>query len=180
MHVKVYNSIFNKKKKSLSQIIFSIFIINHLQIIKIDTMSNYPLINFHYSVEWGGSKIGFSEVSGLSAEHELLEYRDGASPEFNTIKVPGMRKYSNIILKRGSYRGDNEFFEWFNTVQLSKIERRDITISLLNEAHEPIIIWKIKNSWPVALKFAELNAMKSEVLIESLKIAHEGFNVQTV
>ena len=141
-------------------------------------MSNYPLVNFHFQVEWGGSRIGFSEVSGLAVEHELIEYRDGASPEYQTIKMPGMRKYSNIILKRGTFQEDNEFFQWVSTYTLAKIERRDITIALLNEQHEPIIVWKVKNAWPISLKFGELNAIKSEFLIESLEIAHEGLTVE--
>ncbi len=140
-------------------------------------MNNYPLVSFHFSVAWGGSKIGFSEVSGLNDEHELLEYREGSSPEYNTIKMPGMRKSSNIILKRGCFEGDNEFYNWRNTIQLSSVERRDITISLLNESHEPIIVWKIKNAWPISLKYGDLKAMRSDILIESLEIAHEGIDI---
>ena len=139
-------------------------------------MSYYPLVNFHFSVEWGGSNIGFLEVSGLTAEHEIIEYREGASPEYSTIKVPGLRKFSNIILKRGSLKADNEFFKWFNTAGIT-VERRDIAISLLNEEHVPVMSWKVKNAWPIGLKYAEFNAMKSEIFIESLEIAHEGFRV---
>lgn len=141
-------------------------------------MANYPLVNFHFSVQWGGSNIGFSEVSGLNIKHDLVEYRNGASPDFETMKIPGMRRYSNIILKRGSYKGDNEFFQWLNTISLSNVERRDITISLLNEDHEPVVTWKINNSWPVALRFGELNGTKSEILIETLELAHEGLSIQ--
>lgn len=143
-------------------------------------MSNYPLVSFHFQVKWGDNKIGFSEVSGLTVEHELIEYRDGASKEYQTIKMPGMRKYSNILLKRGTFQEDNEFFQWVSTYTLANIERRDITIALLNEQHEPVIVWQVKNAWPISLKFGELNAMKSEVLIESLEIAHEGFTVQHI
>lgn len=140
-------------------------------------MENYPLVNFHFSVQWGGSRIGFSEVSGLSVEHDLIEYRDGASPEFQTIKMPGLRRYSNIILKRGSYKGDNDFFQWLNTIALSQVERRDVTISLLDENHEPVISWVLNNSWPVALKLGKLDAIKSEIFIESLELAHEGLSL---
>ncbi|MCX7549596.1 phage tail protein [Xanthomarina sp. F2636L] len=143
-------------------------------------MSNYPLVGFHFQVEWGGNRIGFSEVSGLSVEHEIIEYRDGASPDYNTIKMPGMRKYSNIIFKRGAFRGDNDFFSWMNSFSLGHIERRDITIALLNEEHRPIMVWKVKNAWPISLKYAELNAMKSEVLIERLEIAHEGLKTENL
>ncbi|MCX7548133.1 phage tail protein [Xanthomarina sp. F1114] len=143
-------------------------------------MSNYPLVNFHFRVDWGGTRIGFSEVSGLSVEHEIIEYRDGISTDYNTIKMPGMRKYSNIIFKRGTFRRDNDFFSWMNSFSLGHIERRDITIALLNEEHEPVMVWKVKNSWPISLKYTELNAMKSEILIERLEITHEGFNVNDV
>lgn len=140
-------------------------------------MVNYPLVNFHFKVEWGGSRIGFSEVSGLNFEHEVVEYREGSSAGYQTIKMPGMRKNSNIILKRGSYNGDIEFFQWLNTVALNQVERRDITISLLDENHDPLVVWKLKNSWPVALRYGELNAIKSEILIESLELAHEGISL---
>jgi phage tail-like protein len=63
-------------------------------------MANYPIPKFHFRVEWGGTNIGFSEVSGMNIENKVIEYRDGISPEFSKIKMPGMREYSNISLKR--------------------------------------------------------------------------------
>ena len=75
-------------------------------------MADYPLSKFHFQVEWGGSKIGFTEASGLDIETEVIEYRDGASPEYHKIKMPGMRKFSNITLKRGYFQSDNEFYIW--------------------------------------------------------------------
>ncbi len=140
-------------------------------------MSHSPLVNFHFIVQWGGSRIGFSAVSGLSIEHDLLEYREGTSPEYATAKFPGMVRYANIVLKRGAYKGDIEFFQWINSVALSQVERRDITISLLSEDHQPVVSWKIKNAWPISLKFGELNSLKSEIFIEQLELAHEGISV---
>jgi len=141
-------------------------------------MNDYPLVKFHFSVEWGGTKIGFSEVSGLDVETEVIEYRDGASPEFSKKKMPGMQSFSNITLKRGSFQSDNEYYDWWNTVKLNKIERRDIIISLLNEAHEPVVAWKIKNAWPVKVQSTELSADGSEVAIETLELAHEGLTIE--
>jgi phage tail-like protein len=141
-------------------------------------MNDYPLVKFHFSVEWGGTKIGFSEVSGLDVETEVIEYRDGASPEFSKRKMPGMQSYSNITLKRGSFQSDNEYYEWWNTVKLNTIERRDIIISLLNESHEPMVAWKIKNAWPIKVQSTELSADGSEVAIETLELAHEGLTIE--
>jgi phage tail-like protein len=141
-------------------------------------MAQYPLPVFHFQVEWGGTNIGFSEVSGLNIETQLIEYRDGASPEYSSIKMPGIPKYGNITLKRGIVPDDNEFFDWLNTTSLNKVERRDLTISLLNEAHEPVMSWKAKNAFPVKIEGAGLKATGNEVAIESIEVAHEGLMIE--
>lgn len=141
-------------------------------------MAEYPIPKFHFQAEWGGSKIGFTEISGLDITTEVIEYRDGASPEYTKVKMPGQRKYSNITLKRGTFKGDNQFYSWFNTVSLNQIERRDITISLLNENHEPVVVWKVKNAWPTKVTPTDLKSDGNEVAIESLELAHEGLTIQ--
>ena len=140
--------------------------------------ANYPLVKFHFQVEWGGTKIGFTEVSGLDVETEVVEYRDGSSPEYAKIKMPGMQKFSNITLKRGTFKSDNEYFAWWNTVKLNTIERRDITISLLNEDHDPVVTWKVKSAWPTKIQSTNLKADGNEVAIESMEIVHEGLTIQ--
>lgn len=139
----------------------------------------YPLSKFHFQVEWGdGLKIGFTEVSGLDVETEVIEYRHGASFEYHKTKMPGMQKYGDITLKRGTFAGDNEFYTWWNTVALNTIERRDLTISLLNEAHEAVITWKVKSAWAKKVQSTDLKADGNEVAIESIEIAHEGLTIQ--
>lgn len=141
-------------------------------------MAEYPIPKFHFQVEWGGSRIGFTEVSGLDITSEIIEYRDGSSPEYSKVKMPGQRKFSNITLKRGTFAGDNQFYDWFNTVSLNKITRRDLTISLLNENHEPVVVWKVKNAWPTKITPTDLKADGNEVAIETLELAHEGLTIQ--
>lgn len=141
-------------------------------------MAQYPISKFHFQVEWGGAKIGFTEVTGLEVSTEVIEYRDGASPEYHKIKMPGMQKFSNITLKRGTFKGDNDFYNWWNTVALNTIERRDVIISLLNENHEPVVVWKVKNVWPVKVQSTDLKADGNEVAIETIELAHEGLTIQ--
>ncbi len=143
-------------------------------------MANYPLPKFHFRVEWGGSKIGFTEVTGLNIENELIEYRDGSSPEYHKIKMPGLQKFGNITLKRGMFNGDNEFFQWLNTVSLSNVERRDVSIALLNENHEPVYIWRVKNAFPVKVVAPDLKSDANEVAVETIEIAHEGLIIEAV
>ncbi|MES2555169.1 MAG: phage tail protein [Bacteroidota bacterium] len=141
-------------------------------------MANYPLPKFHFLVEWGGTKIGFTEVSGLDVETEVIEYRHGASPEYSKTKMPGLQKFSNITLKRGTFIGDTEYYEWWNSVKLNTIERRDITIKLLNEEHLPVLTWKVKNAWPTKVQSTDLKADGNEVAIESMELVHEGLSIQ--
>ena len=142
-------------------------------------MSDYPLPKFHFIVSWGGARIGFTEVSGLEAESELIEYREGSSSEYSKLRMPGMQKYSNITLKRGTFLGDNDFFEWWkSTRMLGKPERRDLIISLLNEEHDPVMNWKIKNAFPLKVQATDLKADGNEIAIETLELAHEGIEME--
>lgn len=141
-------------------------------------MAEYPMPKFHFQVEWGGTLIGFTEVSGLDVETEVIEYRHGASPEYVSTKMPGRQKFTNITMKRGTFAGDNEYFDWWNSVALNTVERRDITISLLNESHEPVVVWKVKNAWPTKVQSTDLKADGNEVAVESIELAHEGLVIQ--
>ncbi len=141
-------------------------------------MANYPLPKFHFQVDWGGTKIGFTEVSGLDITTDVIEYREGSSPVYGKTKMPGQHKFSNLTMKRGIFKSDNEFYAWYNTITMNKVERRDITISLLDETLAPVVVWKIKNAWPTKITSTDLKADGSEVAIESMELAHEGLTIQ--
>ena len=140
--------------------------------------TQYPIPVFHFTVEWGGSRAGFSEVTGLTQENQPIEYRDGAFPEYSSIKMPGLRKFSNVTLKRGIVKSDNQFFKWQSTVKLNTVERRDLIINLLNEEHQPVMVWKVMRAFPVKVEGPQLKATGNEVAIESIEVAHEGLEVQ--
>lgn len=142
--------------------------------------SNYPLTGFHFTVEWKGEKeesVSFSEVSGLNVSTTAIEYREGSNIDYTTYKLPGLKKYSNVTLKRGTMAKDNGFFDWFNTINTDKFQRRTITISLLDETHSPVVTWTLNNAFPVKYDPGALNASKGEVLIESVELAYESFTV---
>jgi len=140
--------------------------------------NEYPIPKFHFQVEWGGSKIGFTEVSGLDVEREVIEYRDGSSKEYSKLKMPGLTKFSNLTLKRGSFKKDNDFYQWWVSNKLESVERRDITISLLNEEHTPIITWKVKNAWPSKIQPTDLKSDDNSIAIETMEIVHEGLTIE--
>jgi phage tail-like protein len=139
-------------------------------------MANYPLAKFHFQVEWGGNKIGFTEVTGLDMQIEAIEYREGSSKQFSKTKMPGLHKFSNITMKRGTFEGDTDYYKWINAINTDK-ERRDIIIKLLNEKHEPVVTWKALNAFPLKVQASDLKADGNEVAIESIEIAHEGLSI---
>ena len=156
-----------------------LFLLIYFLIIKPLTMAN-TINRYHFSVQWGGTRIGFMEVSGLDIEIEAVNYREGSSPEDSARKIPGLRKFSNVTLKRGIIKGDNEFFDWINTKQIGDIERRDVVISLLDENHNPVVVWKLKKAFPVHYYGPILSAESGDLAMETLVLTHEGMNIETV
>ena len=144
-------------------------------------MSNRPRSRIHFTVEYEKGMIADCiAVSGLEIDHELLTYRTGVSKEYGDRKSPGRPQYPNLRIQRYISPGDNEFYEWMNTIKLDTVERRNLTISLLNEEHEPFTVWKVKGAFPVRLIGPELDATGTEPATETLELAHEGLTVETV
>lgn len=137
----------------------------------------WPIPKFHFSVEWGGNDIGFQEVSGLEMETQFIEYRPGDDPTYITQKIPGLKKHGNITLKKGVYEGDDAFWEWFQDVQTNIERREDINISLLDEEGSPVVSWLVHNCFPIKISGPDLKSDANEIAIESLELAHEGFEV---
>lgn len=137
----------------------------------------WPLPKFHFRVEWGGTSMSFQEVSGLDLEAQTLEYRAGNSPVFSAVKMPGLKKTGNITLKKGVFKGDNKFWDWFNQIKQNTIQRVPVTISLLDEAGQPTMVWTLANAWPTKVTGTDLKAEGNEVAIEAIEIAHEGLTI---
>jgi phage tail-like protein len=146
-----------------------------------DPKKEFPLPKFHFIVDWGGIRVGFTEISGLSFETEVIEYREGSSPVYNKKKLPGLTKFSNIVLKRGVFLGDFDMYSlWRKTMLFQEGKekfRRDVSIRLLDEEHAPIITWTVHNAWPCKVTYGDLNAASNEVLIETMELVHEGLSI---
>ena len=139
--------------------------------------SVWPLPKFHFQVKWDAEVMSFQEVSGLDIEAQPIEYRHGDSPEFSTIKMPGIKKFSNVTMKKGVFKSDNKFWDWFNQIKMNTIKRVPVTISLLDESGKPTMVWTLANAWPTKLTATDLKSDGNEVSIESIEITHEGITI---
>lgn len=140
--------------------------------------SIWPLPKFHFQVKWDDTELAFQEVSGLDIETEPLEYRAGNNPVFSKQKMPGMIKSGNITMKKGVFAKDNAIFDWFAEIKMNTITRKALTISLLDEAGAPTMVWKVQNAFPVKVSGTDLKAEGNEVAVETIEIAHEGFVIE--
>ena len=78
----------------------------------------WPLPSFYFQVTVGSQGVmSFSEVSGLETEYDVIEYRAGDSKAFTKMKMPGLRKISDVTLKKGIFKGDKKLWTWLNSVK---------------------------------------------------------------
>lgn len=140
--------------------------------------SVWPMAKFYFSVKWDDASMSFQEVSGLDAETQAIEYRHGDSKVFSTIKMPGIAKNGNVTMKKGVFKSDNKFWDWYSKITLNTIKRIPITISLLDETGKDTMIWKLKNAWPTKVTGTDLKSDGNEVAIETIEIAHEGLTIE--
>lgn len=137
----------------------------------------WPMPKFYFQVKWDSAVMSFEEVSGLDVESQPIEYRHGDSPVYAAIKMPGLKKYGNITMKKGVFKGDNKFWDWFNQIKMNTIKRVPVTISLLDESGKPTMVWTLINAWPTKITGTDLKAQGNEVAIETIEVAHEGLTI---
>jgi phage tail-like protein len=135
---------------------------------------NDPYGAFNFLVEIDGvTKAGFSECSGLDTETDIIEYRNGNEEEVTVRKLPGLKKFTNITLKRG-FTDSKELWEWRKKVMDGATERQSGSVVLLNEAREEALRYTFREGWPSKWQGPAMNASSSEVAIETLEIACEA------
>ncbi|GLQ87816.1 phage tail protein [Dyella flagellata] len=139
--------------------------------------SVWPMPKFYFQVKWDSTVMSFEEVSGLDIEAQPIEYRHGDSPVYSTIKMPGLKKFSNITMKKGVFKADNKFWDWFNQIKMNTIKRVPVIISLLDESGKPTMVWTLANAWPTKITGTDLKAQGNEVAVETIEIAHEGLTI---
>lgn len=136
-------------------------------------MAGYPHGRFRYKVEIDGLDAGgFSEVTGFDASIDVMEYREGDMVQ-TPMKIPGLKKYGNITLKQG-LADSMVLYDWIIAGVNGAVDRKTITITLLDEEEAPAASWQVINAWPTKYTAPDFNATSSEVAIETLEIAHEG------
>lgn len=149
---------------------------------KVTTKTNqdvWPIGSNHFKVSIGGNTIPFQIVSGLKARFEVVEYRSGDSKMESLIKMPLTASFSDVVLKKGMFKGDNFLLTWFNKVGSPSFERDQVIIQLLDIESKPLFTWTLANAFPREITFGEFDAMKATYAVEELVIAYENLTIDT-
>jgi phage tail-like protein len=133
-----------------------------------------PILSFNFAVEISGIIMAaFNDVSGLQAEIEVNEYREGGVNGY-MHKRAGPAKYpSNLILKKG-ITDSQELWSWYCQVLQGTIQRKSLDVVLMDCAGSEQRRWTFQNAYPVKWAGPDFKAQSSEVAIESMELAHEG------
>ncbi len=134
----------------------------------------YPYKKFNYKVLIDNNEeAGFSEVSAPDISSDPVEYREGNMAGMTPGKQPGILKYSNVTLKRGTTESQM-FVNWMKTVQEGKVERKTVVITLMDDTMADVASWQLEKAWPTKYTAPDVNATSNEVAIESLELVCEG------
>jgi phage tail-like protein len=146
-----------------------------------------PYKNFKFRVMWDGRYVaGISKVSALKRATEVIPFRNAGDPS-SEHRSPGMTRYEPIILERGITH-DTDFEVWANMVHNYQGDaamslrnfRKDIVIDIFNEAGQKVISYKVHRCWVSEYQaLPDLDAAGKAVMIESIKLEHEGWERDT-
>jgi phage tail-like protein len=128
----------------------------------------FPTPNFNFLVEVDGITKGtFHKCSGFDSTVDVIEYNEGGS--LSPMKLPGMVKYGNIVLEWGMT--DLELYKWHLAAAQGKIQRKNGSIVVLDQAGNQVGRFDFTQAWPSKCSYSELNAQASEVFFERFEIA---------
>ena len=100
-------------------------------------------------------KGSFAECSGLEASMDPIEYRNG-SEDFTVRKIPGLKKFTNIVLKRGMlFPGGgkvySELWGWLQSILagVRPVARYDGIIEVLSaDRKDTVATWTFDRGLP--------------------------------
>lgn len=149
-------------------------------------MSNrtVPYPSYNYLVDLKGPRDpnkplgGFSDVSGLKTELHISEYRDGNDLANYVHKFSGMHTTADVTLKRGVV-DTSDLWDWISDARTNGASaQRDVTITLRDEANNPVQIFKLYSVTPKGYTGPTLSGKGAgDVAIEELVLAPETIEI---
>lgn len=133
-----------------------------------------PFRGYNFRVELDKTPVAsFRECSGLSLTTDPVDYREGTDLPLSVRKLTGLRKYTNITLKRG-YTDNQDLWKWYKNIINGVTDRRNGSVVLQDEQHNDVLRWEFENGWICKWEGPSMNATGNDVAVETIEICHEG------
>src|SRR5262249_47038088 len=89
-------------------------------------------------------------------------------------QLPGRTRYPNLILSHGLTDLET-LWNWYDSTARGVIQRRNMTIMVLDRRMLPAMWWDIREAYPVKWHGPTFNAAEAgQVAVESVEIVHRG------
>ena len=148
------------------------------------TQRDRPYVQFNFLVDLGdgntaGPTAGFQEISGLSMEVAVAEYRNGNSKENNVIKITGLNKCTDVTMKRGVI-GSLNLYQWLDQIRNGdQAALRTVTVQLQSEDHASVVqTWKLLRARIIKHTSGPFNALGTDVAMEEMVLAYERLEIE--
>jgi phage tail-like protein len=139
-----------------------------------------PYGAFNYLVNFDGGEVfgGFSDVGGIGTEVTVAEYRNGNEKENHVRKLAGIHKVSDVTLKRGILNSKS-LFDWISQTRTQgPAAQRNVTITLLDEAHTPVQTWVLRGVIPMKYTGPTLAGKGGgDVAMEEIALSAEAMEI---
>ena len=115
----------------------------------------------------------FTEVSGLGIRIERISYREAG---LNSVvhAVPGQVMYSEVTLRWG-LTSSRELWDWLMDVKDGRVRREEVSVAVLDPTGTAEVMrWNLARAWPCEWLGAPLDASSTRLIIETLRLCHEG------
>jgi len=137
-----------------------------------------PFRSFNFRLEIDNVPVAaFSDVTGLQSDGDVADYRTGMDLPLHTRKLPGLRKYGPIGLKRGMVK-DTTLWDWYRNIANGRQDRRNGTVVLMDEERNDVLRWHFESAWPNKISASELKASGNEVAIEAIELIVENITFE--
>lgn len=129
-------------------------------------------IAFRFKVELDQLEVAqFSEVSGLQSEIEYEEYNEGGVNHY-THRFPKRTKFQPLVLKRG-LSNNVVLWQWYRDMAEGRPKKKNGAIVLVDEEDNVLGRWAFVEGYPSKWSGPDLNALRSEIAIETLEIVYK-------
>ena len=137
-----------------------------------------PFRTFNFRLEIDDTPVAaFSDVTWLQSDGEVADYRTGMDLPLNTRRIPGLRKYGPISLKRGMV-SDSTLWDWYRNIATGKLDRRNGSVILMDEQRKDVLRWNFESAWPNKIQASDLKASGNEIAIESIELVVESITLE--